>query len=633
MLNKAWSTLDIKSVDASQRIITGIASTPAIDRGGDSLDPLGASFTLPMPLLWAHKDPIGEVFAADVRPEGILIKARVSSVSADAPQALKDRLELAWHSMTSKPPLVRGLSVGWSPLSAPVITKGVKRFAKWIWGETSAVTVPMNQEATIFAVKSNDQHVPAALGTGVSGHRKSAGVSASLREPKMTTSETLTAAQDDLRVKSARLQELENQDETENGLDADAVTERDALAKELPALNAKVARLKTIEASQANLAGAIGFEPAAQRAPRIITSSNPAKKEYPAWMPFVRSVMAKAAAARRFEDPVVHAQKRWGREMPEVVEYLKASPGTTDPAFGSPSSPPAAWGSQLVPLETGRAFVDMLMPATIIGRLNLVPTPFLTRIVEQLTGATIEWVGQAAVKPVSELSFNDFSMPRYKVAGIVVISDELARSSQPDAEELVRRSLTNQIVKFLDQQFIDPSVGGSSVSPASITNSVTPITASGTDINSLLFDFNAALSTFDAIDLGTSGLAIVTTPALARGISMMITTFGARQFPEMTPTGGSILGYPVIVSNSVVSGDIVFIKQDQVRISSDRQIMIDVSNQATLDMGDGNGTTFNLWQRNCIGLRAEEYIAWLKDRDEAVMLISGAAYAPTGGSV
>ncbi len=631
MLNRAYSLLDIKSVDVELRTITGIATSPTPDRMGDVVEPLGVQFKNPLPLLLFHdsRQPVGQVTFSKPTAKGVEFTARIPIISE--PASLKDRVDTAWASV--KAGLLKGVSIGFRAVESSFIKDGGTRFLKTEVLELSLVAVPANADATIASIKSFDHSGPAALGIKAQMARPSPGVSGSRRDMSMTNSEQLTASQDDLRVKSARLLELETKDQDDNGLEADDITERDALAKELPALNAKVARLKTIEASQANLAGAIGFEPAAKHAPALRIAREPEKKAYPAWMPFVRAIMAKAAAAKRFENPIDHARSRWGREMPEVVEYLKASPGTTDPAFGSPSSPPAAWGSQLVPLETGRAFVDMLMPATIIGRLNLVPTPFLTRIVEQLTGATIEWVGQAAVKPVSELSFNDFSMPRYKVAGIVVISDELARSSQPDAEELVRRSLTNQIVKFLDTQFIDVSVAGSSVNPASITFGVTPITASGTDINSMLFDFNAALSTFDAIDLGTSGLAIVTTPALARGISMMITTFGARQFPEMTPTGGSILGYPVIVSNSVPTGDIVFIKQDQVRISSDRQIMIDVSNQATLDMGDGNGTTFNLWQRNCIGLRAEEYIAWLKDRDEAVMLISSAAYAPTGGSV
>jgi len=102
-MDRAWSSFEIKSVDVAQRVIEGIASTPSVDRGGDSMDPAGAQFTLPLPFLWKHQEPIGEVFAADVRPNGIYIKARVSRI--DEPGRLKTLVDEAWQSFTAKPPL------------------------------------------------------------------------------------------------------------------------------------------------------------------------------------------------------------------------------------------------------------------------------------------------------------------------------------------------------------------------------------------------------------------------------------------------------------------------------------------------------------------------------------------------
>src|SRR5437868_10252234 len=108
MLDRAYSTLSIKAVNGESRIIEGIASTPTPDRGGDVMDPLGAVYTLPMPLLWFHDDqrPIGEVFEASVSADGIYIKARVSKIAEPGP--LRNRIEEAWQSIKSDPPLVRG---------------------------------------------------------------------------------------------------------------------------------------------------------------------------------------------------------------------------------------------------------------------------------------------------------------------------------------------------------------------------------------------------------------------------------------------------------------------------------------------------------------------------------------------
>src|SRR5688572_33058724 len=118
------------------------------------MEPNGAQFDLPQPFLWQHDQerPIGEVFEATVTKAGIKIRARVSKV--DEPGRLKDRLDEAWQSIKHK--LVRGLSIGWSPLEAAPMKSGGLHVLKWIWAETSAVTVPMNAEASILRIKQID---------------------------------------------------------------------------------------------------------------------------------------------------------------------------------------------------------------------------------------------------------------------------------------------------------------------------------------------------------------------------------------------------------------------------------------------------------------------------------------------
>ena len=52
---RGHAILTVKSVDDEKRVITGVASTPTPDRVGDIVEPLGAKFALPMPLLWQHQ--------------------------------------------------------------------------------------------------------------------------------------------------------------------------------------------------------------------------------------------------------------------------------------------------------------------------------------------------------------------------------------------------------------------------------------------------------------------------------------------------------------------------------------------------------------------------------------------------
>ena len=62
-MDRAYSVLTIKSVQADQRVITGIATTPTPDRMGDILEPLGVTYTNPLPLLFHHDptQPVGTV--------------------------------------------------------------------------------------------------------------------------------------------------------------------------------------------------------------------------------------------------------------------------------------------------------------------------------------------------------------------------------------------------------------------------------------------------------------------------------------------------------------------------------------------------------------------------------------------
>jgi len=54
VLDRAYALLNIKNVDGERRIISGLASTPTPDRRGDILEPLGATFVNPLPLLLHH---------------------------------------------------------------------------------------------------------------------------------------------------------------------------------------------------------------------------------------------------------------------------------------------------------------------------------------------------------------------------------------------------------------------------------------------------------------------------------------------------------------------------------------------------------------------------------------------------
>lgn len=162
MQSRAYSFLTIKSVDEGERVIEGIASTPTPDRMGDVVNPLGAKFSLPMPLLWQHDHdaPIGHVIEAQATAEGIRFKARLART--DEPGKLKELLDYAWQSIKMK--LVAAVSIGFRPVKYAFIENGGIEFDEWEWFELSAVTIPAQADATITAVKSIDAGLRKAAG-------------------------------------------------------------------------------------------------------------------------------------------------------------------------------------------------------------------------------------------------------------------------------------------------------------------------------------------------------------------------------------------------------------------------------------------------------------------------------------
>lgn len=640
-MQRAYSLLQIKSLDEEQRIIEGIATTPSTDRMGDIVEPTGAEFKLPVPLLWQHnsREPIGHVTKASVTPEGITVRAQISTFNE--PGKLKDLLDFAWQSIKSG--LVRGLSIGFNSIADEPIkgTFGV-RFLQWEWLELSAVTIPANMDASIAAVKSCDTNRPASTGTvtrsvppGASGSIKFSTLKS--REGTMKTyAEQIKDLEATRAARSARREEIQKK-VNEDGRSKDAAEreEFDTIGDELKSIDAEITDLRALEkdavANAKPVVGTKSDEGTNARGTPIVTVH---RANLPKGTGFTRYAMAMASGRGSVSDALRYAE-RWKDSTPEVLEYIrhkdrmhtKAEPGTTtDDVYG--------WAGPLVYAQNlVSEFVDLLRPATILGKLTGIRNvPFNVRIPVQTGGSTVGWVGEAAPKPVTSLQFDAISLGYHKVAGIVVLTDELVRLSTPSAEEAVRRDLVEQTVRFIDAQFIDPSVSVSANNPASITNGVSASGASGTDAEALYADLNGALATFDDTDLGTNSMYILMRPGTARGIAALRNALGQFEFTGLTPAGGTLMGFPVIVSNSVPSGYVILVKADEILLADDGNVTLDASREATLDMNGGESPNFNLWQKNCVGIRAERGLTWVKRRPDAVAVINNAAYGPVSGS-
>jgi HK97 family phage major capsid protein/HK97 family phage prohead protease len=652
-MNRAYTLLTIKAVDDDQRVIEGIASTPSPDRMGDIVEPMGAKFKLPMPLLWQHdaRSPVGHVEFAKPNKDGIPFKARV--FATDTAGKVKERLDEAWESV--KLGLVRAVSIGFTINAYEILKEGGWRINEWEWLELSLVTIPANADATIDRIKSIDAELLAASGHKQGGERTvKAGVTAS-RKPvkameaktmtKKTIAEQISAFEATRQAKAARMSEImDAAAEKGETLDQAGQQEYDTLNGELKSIDDHLVRLRDMEKINVTKAvPAAGGDGAAAAQSRA--GSEPIRVQVrggnvPKGIGFIRLVGAKTAAylSKGQFTPLefVRARPHWQSETPEVEAVLKAavSPGTTTDS---------TWASPLVEYQMlASEFVDYLHPKTIIGRINgLRRVPFKVKFPRQTGTATAGWVGEAKPKPATSLAFDSLTLDPTKVAGIIPISMELMRLSSPSAEMIVRDELAAAIVELTDNDFTDPEKSASAgVSPASITNGVTGVAATGTAYSNLKADVKSVMDNYFAANITPD--TVLMRQSMALSLSLMETSLGNPQFPGLTMNGGTFLGMNAITSENIDHTEdspqegalIIFLRAQDIALADDGQAEIDVSTEASIEMSTtptdpvtASTVLVSLWQHNLVGIRAERMINWVKRRSAAVQYIKAAKYA------
>lgn len=424
-------------------------------------------------------------------------------------------------------------------------------------------------------------------------------------------------------VQKAVVEEGRSLDEKEN-------EENAQLEADIKACDETIATLKAHEALQATKgkpvdsnAGRGEGAPRADSSPLITVHRN-----LPKGIAFTRYATALALGKGNIMLAQTLAENRY-KDTPEVIQVLK-----TAVAAGTTSN--STWAAPLVQYQDmASEFIEYLRPMTILGRLQLRNVPFNIRVPRQTSGVTGGFVGEGSPAPVNKPQFDNIIHPWAKVACITVITDELARLSNPSAEALIRDDLANGIAQYLDKRLVDPAYPGvANTSPASLTNGVTPQQSSGATLAALDKDVRAIMTTFADAEQGLARGVWVMSASSAIRLSMMRTNQDNKAFPGLTVNGGEFYGLPVIVSNNVTGsgspGDqfLILINQSEIMLSDDGGIELDVSQEASLEMNDapsGGATSLqSLWQQGLIGLRAMRYIYWTKRRSTAVQFIDKA---------
>jgi HK97 family phage major capsid protein/HK97 family phage prohead protease len=662
-MDRAHSFLEVKALNEETRELTGIASTVRPDRMDDVVEPKGAEFKLPLPFLWQHNhdEPIGHVTSATVKAGSIEVKVKLARV--DEPGKLRDRLDEAWQSIKSG--LVRGLSIGFRSIeSTDIDGSWGRRFLKWEMLELSAVTVPANADCTIQTIKSIDaRHLPPASGhkavaSGVRLDTKP-GASGSTTTPKpkpmegtmKTISEQITDLENTRNAKATQAGAI-MQKSIDEGRSTDAAEsdEFDTIEAELKAIDGDLARLRVLEKINATKATPVNATSTARASDSREGVTVKTHEKLEPGIAFARQAICLIRAKGDHSKAFQFAEKHYP-QTENIVKLLKAqSEGAnledimrTKATVAAGTTTDSTWAAPLVYAQTtSQDFIEFLRPRTLIGQAAFRPIPFNVRIPRQTSGGASRWVGQGKSKPVTKFDFDAIFTAFTKVAGITVITQELARFSDPSAEALIRDQLADTVIERIDSDLFDPDVAAvANVNPAGLLNGVAPVAGpTGSDPDDIRCALLRLWAPWDATNMGARP-AYYTTPAVVRWLAFMRDALGNVAFPGLTANGGTLDGIPVRVSqylaNNGGSGGSPFILVDEseIYLADDGTVTLDASQEATIEMSDtpvgsssatvtSNGSPFvSMFQTNSIALRAERFIWWGARRSGAVQWIDG----------
>ncbi|MHA3048665.1 phage major capsid protein [Acinetobacter sp. ANC 4639] len=392
--------------------------------------------------------------------------------------------------------------------------------------------------------------------------------------------------------------------------EGDDEKEVQGLEGEIKNLEANLARLEKIQKSQTEWGNLT--TPAVGQTPEQGTQSTQGKQiqvesTLPKGIGFAIAVKAQAVAALS-KGAVTASQVLESWQAPEIVKNAvtqKALVGTTTEA---------TFGAALVDFQVlSGEFIELLRGKTAVDKLasKMRQVPFNIKVPSQTGASTVSWVGEAKTKPVTNPTFGSVTLTKSKVAGIVMLSEELVRFSNPKADSLVLDDLLKSTAEFIDGQFFDPAKAESSDSPASILHGVVAIPSSGVTGAAIEADLTAVIKQATDAGLTLEGASWVMSETRAAQLSVLRDALGKKYFEGMNINGlKELLTLPVEIS-AACTDKIVLVIPSQILLADDGAVDFAISSEASINTGtDADPNWVSLYQSDLIAIRGERFIRW-----------------------
>jgi HK97 family phage major capsid protein/HK97 family phage prohead protease len=411
-----------------------------------------------------------------------------------------------------------------------------------------------------------------------------------------------------------------------------------------------------IEASKTNLnlllaaEKALGFEAAETRVedlgePQQVAIADrrpfamPKKKIEPADYCFRAAAAGLRAASLRVPVEQVVREVYGSDEATQIITRAAVNPATTTVT---------GYAAELVQTGFG-AFLDRLIANSIYAPLSAAGTRYdlgrngSLKIPYRATTplASGAWVLEGAPKPVKRIGLAVVELKPHKISCITTYTEEMANSSVPAIETILRKAMADDTQASLDGFLID-AVAESAGRPAGLLVGVSPITASAaaTSLEKIVADINALIAPMEAAG-GGNNIALLMNPAQSRRIGMAATTTGDFAFGSAAEAASKFGASRIISSTTIPSGRVIAVDADWFATATGDLPRFNVSDQATIHEEDttplalgtgvqGSGVLAvpqrSLWQTDSIGVRLSLYVTWAMVRTGMVQTIASVGW-------
>ncbi len=227
-------------------------------------------------------------------------------------------------------------------------------------------------------------------------------------------------------------------------------------------------------------------------------------------------------------------------------------------------------------------------------------------------------VTEATWKNVTKFSFEGATTESMKAMCLVIVANDLLKFGDSLASNAIMAQLRNVVATSADLAVT-----------AVLIDTLTPIASVGAARE----DIRRALA---AVNLGqTSRPIIFAAPALVHQMALEGEAYGAPAFPDLTLTGGSISGVPVLaidaLHNYLTLGDCLIVVDAAQLAGTPGNIDITAAASASISMtgsesGSSATTLVSMFQTDSTALRAERWFNVERVRTTAVAIVDHCSY-------